>query len=318
VTLVAAARGDWVRVPFEDLRDPDNSETSLFRRVSPRVAVRWNMRPQVIVYASAGTGFRAPAALELACASEDDPCPLPFSLGDDPPLAPVRARTVEAGADWTPVAWARASLSAYRTDVRDEIVLVQSERTAGFFRNLARTRRAGVEAHAELRGPVFHRTATRARLSYAWLDATYRSAAQLASQLEDAEPVRSGDRIPLNPAHRASAAVGMLRPLRAVTLDVELSLAGVSSQYLRGDEGNARAPLPGYAVAGARASLAWRRLTGTVHVGNLLDRRYASFGIWGENALAPDGSPLAGGEREERFLTPGMPRTVTLSLSIAR
>lgn len=319
VSVTVAARADLVRVPFEDLREPGNSETSVFRRVSPRVAAQWRhpLGLPVQAYASIGTGFRAPAALELACASEDDPCPLPFSLGDDPPLAPVRARTAEAGLDWAR-AWThagvRASASAYRTDVRDEIVLVQSERTAGFFRNLARTRRLGVE----LAGEAHARGGVHARASWTWLDATYRSAARLASALEDAAPVAPGDRIPLAPAHRATAWLGVTRPVRATVVGIEASLAAVSPQFLRGDEGNTQAPLAGYTVAGARAHVAWRHLTTTVDVTNLLDRHYASFGIWGENALAPDGSVLPDGERVERFLTPGLPRSITVTLSIAR
>jgi hypothetical protein len=41
--------------------------------------------------------MRVPTPLELTCASETDPCRLPNGFISDPPLAPVVARTFEAG-----------------------------------------------------------------------------------------------------------------------------------------------------------------------------------------------------------------------------
>jgi hypothetical protein len=51
-------------------------------------------------------------------------------------------------------------------------------------------------------------------------------------------------------------------------------------------------------------------------VTNLFDRRYLSFGTFAPNARAPGGGDLAGGERVERFVTPGYPRAVTVSLAV--
>ena len=48
-------------------------------------------------FASWGQAFRAPAVIENACADPEAPCPLPFALGDDPPLEPVKASTLEGG-----------------------------------------------------------------------------------------------------------------------------------------------------------------------------------------------------------------------------
>ena len=53
--------------------------------------------PGASVFASWGKSFRSPAVIENACADPESPCPLPFALGDDPPLDPVKATTVEAG-----------------------------------------------------------------------------------------------------------------------------------------------------------------------------------------------------------------------------
>ena len=39
--------------------------------------------------------------MELACADETAACPLPFALGDDPPLDAVVGTTYEVGGQWT-------------------------------------------------------------------------------------------------------------------------------------------------------------------------------------------------------------------------
>ncbi|MGI8510455.1 MAG: TonB-dependent receptor, partial [Gemmatimonadaceae bacterium] len=85
LSLLAAGRGDAVRVPFRDLRDAKNNGTTTFWHLSPRVGLTYLGENHIRLYGSTGSGFRAPAALELACASPTAPCPLPFSLGADPP-----------------------------------------------------------------------------------------------------------------------------------------------------------------------------------------------------------------------------------------
>jgi outer membrane receptor protein involved in Fe transport len=314
VAITAAARADWVRLPFEDLREPENDGTSRFRQLSPSLGATWRPSDAIRAYASIGAGFRAPAALELACADPEAPCPLPFSLGDDPPLRPVRVRNIESGITWKPTARLSLDLAAYRADVRDEIVLVASERTAGYFHNLARTRRQGLELSAQLapaRGIDVH-------ASYALLDATYRSTERLASALGGADSVRAGDAIPLSPRRRASAVVDAHTLAGPLLIGASLGASATSSQFLRGDDANVTAPLPGYAVASLRLSAESAHWRMVADVSNLFDRSFETFGIWGTNANATDGSPLPGGARVERFLTPGYPRTITLALTLRR
>jgi len=314
LSLTAALRADYVRVPFEDLREAENGATSTFRRVSPRAGLNYRLGDDVRGYVAGSGGFRAPAALELACADEADPCPLPFALGDDPPLRPVTVWDAETGIDWEPRDGTSLDVVAFDSEVRNEIVYIAADNpTQGFFANVPRSRRAGVEASAALeltRG-------VRAFASYALVRATYQSTVLLASAREDAGPAEPGDRFPLSPLHRATAGVGLTRLVRgSLLIDGELSASAASGQYLRGDEANEADRLPGFVVANLRLSAEWRHLTLAAHATNLFDRRYATFGIYGVNALNPDRTPRA--EAVERFLTPAYPRTVTVTVGVKR
>src|SRR5213594_94870 len=95
LTATAAARYDWIRVPFEDLIDASQNGLHIFRRLSPRVGLTWNGGGGHEVFASVSRGFRAPAVVELACADPQAACPLPFALGPDPALKPVVATRSE-------------------------------------------------------------------------------------------------------------------------------------------------------------------------------------------------------------------------------
>jgi outer membrane cobalamin receptor len=310
LSLTIAARGDYVRTTIHDLREPDNDGAATFRRASPRAALSYRST-RGGAYLAVNTAFRTPAALELACADENAPCVLPFSLGDDPPLAPVTVTSYEAGANWSPNAWLTANGSIYSSLISNEIVFAASSRTAGYFRNIPRTSRQGAELslRAERRRPG---TTLRAFGQYAFVDARYRSSVQLASALPDEPAVTPGDRLPLSPRHRGTAGVGATVVNRLAMFDTELRARAVSSQLLRGDEANTQRPLPGYGVAAAHLSVRRDRVTLGIDVDNLLGRRFVTFGTFAPDPLAAVGSgppPIA------RFVTPGYPRSLTLSLS---
>jgi outer membrane receptor protein involved in Fe transport len=314
LSLSGSARADWVRVPFRDRLAPENDGTSVFRRVSPRLGLSWQPNARAQAFASVGTGFRAPAALELACADESSPCPLPFALGDDPPLAPVRVYEGEVGGETSVVRDVRLSATAWRAIARDEIVFVASRTAAGFFRNVHRTSRSGVELTA--RGAFAH--GLRASASYSWLDSRWESSAQLASANPNAAPVRSGDPMPLSPAHRATATVGAARLAGRWLLDGELGVRAVSRQRLRGDEAGQMPPLPGYATAQLRLAADRGHFGVSASVANLTGSRASSFGTYGLNAIGVPGAPPPATPRLERFLTPLTPRTLTVSVAVHR
>ncbi|MDQ6737484.1 MAG: TonB-dependent receptor [Gemmatimonadota bacterium] len=311
LSLTAAARVDYVRIPFRDLLQPSNNGTSVFQRISPRVAARYQFDSATSGYASVSTAFRAPAALELACADEQAPCSLPSALGDDPPLAPVTVLAYEAGLDRELFGNARIGISAYRSGVTNEIVFVASSVTAGFFQNIAHTRRQGVELTGSAALPAGFRVA----VSYAYLDATYQSTVALASALDE-NVAKPGDRFPLTPAHQGTFSLENNHATHDALFTTRFSIKAVSSQFLRGDDANREEPLASYAVANAGFSVQMAAFTVSAYVQNLLDRRYNSFGVFGENPLGPIGGPSPATPTEERFLTPGFPRAVTVSLGL--
>jgi iron complex outermembrane receptor protein len=92
----------------------------------------------------------------------------------------------------------------------------------------------------------------------------------------------------------------------------------VSSQFFRGDEGNADAPLPGYAVVNLRTGY---KITDNVEiyglVKNLFDARYSTFGTYFDThalrtaagdpvGVGPNGTVL----ENPRMITPAAPLAV--------
>lgn len=315
LALTAAARGDYVRIPYRDLLDPGNDGTSSYQRVSPRIGLNYQISSHFRGYVAYNTGFRAPAALELACASPDAPCSLPSALGADPPLAPVTVYDYEAGIDWEPASRTNVDIVAFRSDVHNDILFAQPSATEGFFQNVARTRRDGIEASGSLALPA----GLRAFGSYGYIAATYRTAVKLATAIEGAAPAEPGDRFPLSPVHRGTIGLEAIRTIGHAVLDGAISVRAASSQFLRGDEANDFPPIPGYAVADVRVEAGLPHVSISAKVTNLFDRRYNTFGIYAENVKGPFGGPPPADPDDapvERFLTPAFPRALTVSLTV--
>jgi outer membrane receptor protein involved in Fe transport len=312
LTATAAARYDWIRVPFEDLLDATQSGLHIFRRLSPRTGLTWSGGGGHEVFASVSRGFRAPAIVELACADPQAACPLPFALGPDPALKPVVATTYELGWHVRGPEGGRldASADVYRTDVRDDIFFIASTVTGGYFQNIGATRRSGVELAFQWRGPA----GLRAYTNYGYTRATFETTATLATTRDPAgETVTPGDELPLVPRHRVNAglALPILRPRgteTGVALMAGLDARYVGRQWLRGDEENVTRRLSDYAVADLSLTLTWRDFELRGAVRNLFDRRVFTFGTFAQNATAP-GSPV------QRWLTPALPRHVQVSVS---
>ena len=328
LAVTASMRGDYVRIPFRDLRDPGNDGTSTYRRFSPRLGVNYYIGPDVRGYAAVSTGFRAPAPLELACADETSPCSLPFALGDDPPLDPVTVVNYESGIDWEPRDGANLDVVGFREDARNEIVFVASSTTTGFFQNIDRARRQGIEASGSLTLPAGFRIFG----SYALIDATYQSAVLLASELPEPDSARPGDRFPLSPRHRGSAGIELTHVLGKSLIGAQFTVNAVSSQYLRGndqnldevnlgEDGDSRVvsgTVSGYTVSEFQLRYERPHVALTAHVQNLFDRDYETFGIFGENPSGPIGGPRPTTPFLERFLNPGYPRTLSISVQVRR
>ncbi|MCS7100990.1 MAG: TonB-dependent receptor, partial [Burkholderiaceae bacterium] len=317
--ITLSARYNRALVEIRDLTgtEPDLNGRHRFQRITPAVGATHLFTPELVAYAALSQGFRVPTPVELTCADPDAPCSLPVAFVADPELEPVVSTGWELGLRSSRAAALQWQLGVFRTDLRNDILFTAVGAGRGFFANVPKTRRQGLEAAASgERGPL------RWSFAYAYVDATYRVPAELfnpvALAADPAQPetlsVRAGDRLPGIPRHRAKAAVQWRF---TDTLSAGLGATHVSSQYLRGDDNNRLRPLAGYAVFNLRAEAElarhWRLL---LRVDNLFDKRYATLGALNRNAFDADNEPLegAGPGPVQRFVAPGAPRSVWFGL----
>ncbi len=333
VALTGSLRFDHVHVPFLDFLDAGDNGTNDFNEPSGLVGVDYLVGSKASVFASYGRGFRAPAILEITCSDPEDPCPLPFELGADPPIDPVTADSWQAGARYLSEAL-NVEAVAYWTEVHDDIFnVLLPPSTRGFFQNLDRTRRLG----AELTVSAVPAEWITVNGGLALTQATFRTPALLASALLDDDEkaaeaadarsgvgegalaglgddggdegdgneggpteVQPGDEFSMVP--NVSANLGLDLEVAEWSLSLDGNLVG--SQWLVGDESNIRPDdkLDSYVVISASAERTFGPVTAFAIVENLLDTEYETFGIVATNPLGP-GDP----DTVDPFLTPGMP-----------
>ena len=282
---------------------------NIFRRFNPAAGVTWMESERLNVFGGFSQGMRVPSPVELTCADPNAPCTLPNIFVADPPLQPVRATTYEAGIRGSVRATGFYRAALYRTNLADDIQFISAGSgavNAGYFQNVGKTRRQGIEltTGAEL-------GAFRLIGRYSLLDATFRTAFTESSPnnaTADASgniEVQPGDRLP-----------GLPRSTFRVRADwtngpyaIGATVLAASSQYARGDENNADpgGKVPGYALVTLDAS--WqiaREWQAFARIDNLLNRTYQNFGILGANYFRGPGNTfdtsLAG---PEPFRSPG-------------
>jgi outer membrane receptor protein involved in Fe transport len=326
-TLTLAGRYNDARIEISDRsgRDAGLNSVSSFSRFNPAVGINFNPSPALTAYASYSEGMRAPSPIELTCADANAPCKLPNVFLSDPPLQKVVSHTIEAGARGRSGAGTTWSAAAYRTDLDDDIQFIttgQGAVSSGFFQNVGKTRRDGVELGANAR---FGDLAL--NLRYSHIDATFRSTFLAASpnnssaDASGAIVVHPGDRIPGIPADSFKVRADLDLPSG---WSVGASVVWASSQYAHGDENNrdTHGRVPGYAVVDLDAR--WRvardwEVFATVT--NLFDRRYENFAILGANVFTgPDRTfgPALGLEPiSEQFRSVGTPRGAWLGVRYA-
>jgi outer membrane receptor protein involved in Fe transport len=318
-TFSAGARYDYVRIPFENLLDPSADTVGTYDQINPRLGVSVAIAPGASVFASWGKSFRSPAVIENACADPEAPCPLPFALGDDPPLDPVKATTIEAGFNYATESLVLQG-SVYHMDVSNDIFLTpfgeeepEGGTIDGFFINLDKTRRVGVELGAAYRFPGGHS----AYLNYGYTRATFESPAEIFSirSLEEEgedevinpfptdNEVVAGDHFPLVPDHMLKGGA-TVRVGRYFYVGADARYTG--TQWLRGDEANVTDKLDDYVVTDARLGVELDRWEVSGVVTNVFQNRYASFGTFNVNQGNPAGPTV------ERFLSPGSERMFRL------
>jgi outer membrane receptor protein involved in Fe transport len=305
--VTVGVRDDYIRIPYRDDLVSSNSGTSTYNRASPEIGVTYRFTDDLKGFVAFKSGFRAPAPLELACASITAPCSLPSALGADPALKAVSTRDYEGGVDIDLPHEASLDIDGFWTDVLDDIQFASPDLTHVYFLNVPETRRVGAEVTAKV--PLVG--GARLEGSYSYMAATYQSTVQISTSDTMPRPARPGDIFPDSPLHRGRIALGIGRLLGPLLIDGDIDLRGYSSQYLRGDESNQRPQIPGYTVSDLDLALTFRRYTVSVAVENLFDRQYSTFGIEATNSVGGGPNPPV-----VPFFTPGFTRRFTVSASV--
>jgi outer membrane receptor protein involved in Fe transport len=340
-----AARYDRSSVHNRDGITPGGGPGSLdggytFSRLNPAVGLVLRAAPSLSAYAGYSESSRAPSSIELGCADPDNPCRLPNAMAGDPPLDEVLTRTFEAGLrgrSGSALSW---TAGVFRAENHDDILFVAGEQTGyGYFRNVGKTRRQGVELGLNGRAASFRYGA-----HYTYLDATFQSTEALGadgnSTADGPAPgfggnitVQPGNRLTLVPRHLLKTYVEW-QVLPRFALDAEAHYVG--SQVARGNENGRHVPdgvyylgsgnSGGYALLNLGGE--WRptsALSAWFQVSNLLDRRYATsaqlavtaFDANGRFVARPFTAPVIDGERprvSSTFVAPGAPRAFLLGV----
>jgi iron complex outermembrane recepter protein len=317
--LTLSGRLNLAQLSLDDQLGDDLSGDHSFFRINPAAGLSYQPRPWLGGYVSYSESSRAPTAVELTCASPEDPCRLPNAFVSDPPLAQVVARTVELGAR----GGARPSglrlgydLAVFRTVNSRDILFISSGMVAnqGYFANVGDTRRQGIEVDLTARKPIAGGSRIDLAVHYTFLDATFETSFAAPSALhpdavEGVIDVPSGAHLPSVPQHVVKVALDFRS---SFGLSAGVSVIGNSSQYLRGDEANLLPPVPGFAVVNAR--VAYRigsHASVFALVNNVFDATDSTFGVLGDatEVLGPTfDSP--------RFLGPSAPRAAWLGVDL--
>jgi len=294
-TLLAAGRFNIARVRIADRSGvaPELDGAHRFSRFNPALGLTFTPGPALTAYVNHTEGMRAPTAIELTCADPAAPCKLPNSFLADPPLKKIVSSTNELGARGKLGDASSWSAALYRTDLRDDLQFISSDGVAinsGFFQNVGRTRRQGLELGAsQSLGPAA------LTLRYAFVDATFRtgfvgnSPANSAADSNGAIVVRPGDRIPSIARHSLKARLDVEA---TASWSVGASIVAASSVRARGDENNrdVHGPVAGYALA--NVDTRWRlgpRVVVFARIDNVFDRRAANVGVLASNVFTGPG-----------------------------
>jgi iron complex outermembrane recepter protein len=317
--LTLSGRFNLTQLSLDDQIGDDLSGDHSFDRINPAAGISYQPRRWLGGYASYSESNRAPTAVELTCASPDDPCRLPNAFVSDPPLAQVVARTLEAGVRGA----ARPSgltigydLAAFHTVNSSDILFISSGMVAnqGYFANVGETRRQGIEADLTVRKQLARDSRIDASVHYTFLDATFSTPFTALSEthpeaVDGLINVPAGAHIPSIPKHVVKLALSFRS---SSGLSAGMNVTGSSGQYSRGDEANLIAPVPGYVVVNARVAY---RVSPHVSVfalaNNVLDASDSTFGVLG------DATEVLGPAYDSpQFLGPGAPRAAWLGVDL--
>jgi outer membrane receptor protein involved in Fe transport len=209
---------------------------------------------------------------------------------------------VGARGSWLDMRW---HAGVFRTTNQDDILFVSAGALTnhGFFENVGETRRQGIELNVEGKVGELAWFASYTHLQAQFRDSFVVMSPNNPAAIDGETEVIGGARIPGIPQNilKAGASIAL-----SPTLNIDVDVAHQSNQFMRGDEANLTAPLAGYTVF--NAALQWRMwdtLTLFAQIENVLDREYATFGLYGaaDEVLGDDVD-------DPRFVSPAAPRGV--------
>jgi len=311
-SITGGGRFNHARIELEDQLGTALNGEHTFTRFNPMIGGTYKINPGLTAYAGYSEANRAPTPLELACADPARPCIIAAFLIADPPLKQVVSRTIEAGFRGTKelnigtLGW---KIGGFRATNADDILAIPSPELQGFgyFQNVGRTRRQGIEAQVNLTSKTLQLYA-----SYALVDARFLDALQVGSHSPFADEngnvqILPGNRIPAIPRNRIKAGIDY-------SISDALKVGGdalfVGSQYFVGDESNQAQRLPGYAVFNLHTSYQINKsIQIYARADNIFDNRYATYGTFFDTTDVPNfangGAPFA----DARSVSPARPRS---------
>ena len=120
--------------------NPDDSGTRTMDRVSPSIGISVPAGPSVNLFGSISTLFNTPSTSELGNQASG-------AGGFNPDLDPERGETFELGIRGTLGSFAAFEVTSYQTNLRNELVTIESSQPGVFFfRNAGESQHRGVEA----------------------------------------------------------------------------------------------------------------------------------------------------------------------------
>jgi len=320
--FTAAARYNQTMVDNTITRYTDGEGEELakekftYRKLNPSLGLTHQLSGNLTVFGNWAQSNRAPTVIELGCADPANPCMLPTGLQADPFLKQVVAQTIEGGLRWKNSQGYNLALAVYQTDNKDDILFIASGRPGlGYFNNFDKTRYQGVDISATKSWNT-----VRMNTRYSYLKATYEAEAELQAGEREMD-ITPGMRLPGLPLHtlklnmewqttpQLSLGAGVHYSSSLITQGNEDGQIGEDADDARGD-----ATIKGHTLLNLKANYQLQKgLTLFGKINNVLDTRYETYGMIGENNFALDGDST-NTQTVAKFVAPGAPRSYLVGL----
>ena len=324
LNLTASGRYNYTSLDLRDLYNAtlvaqrsSNSKYNVsgdhtYARFNPSIGLNFNPTKTLSLFTSYNEGTRTPTALELGCANPVAPCKYPNQMAADPHLKQVVAKTYEIGGQTLLANNLKLNASVYRSENNNDIQFVYASGSLGYFNNVGKTRRIGLDTSLSGSYNDFNWAA-----GYSYVEATYQSDLTLPNQVNSSGTgsvisVTKGDYLPNIPKHQFKLRLDYnIIPSWNVGTNINV----FSDRFMMGNENNEhtdngvlKGKTPGYTVVNIdtnyKIDSSWS-LFGKVS--NLFDKDYTNGGRMGQSILDASGAS-AESARDVSFIAPGAPR----------